>query len=905
MCASGLPLTSQALPSLLVEVEGRRCRALADTGCTQSMVVADLVEGATGSKEVMTVDGRVISGVREAKVNLVLGRQSMVVCCLVMPKLVKDFKMILGMDVIAKVGITVDGEGVKLREPEVAAASTEVVEITEKDFEARFDGEKWTVAWKWKDKPPVLTNQTAKYAMTEEVEKRFDEELEKWVQEGWLLPCEPPSQGVIPLMAVEQESKGKVRPVMDFRELNQYVESYTGDSDACDETLRKWRTSDGDPGILDLRNAYLQLHVREDLWQYQTVLHKGKYYVLTRLGFGLNCAPKIMSCILGKVLSLDLEIDCATDHYIDDIFVNVKKISLEQVTQHLRNYGLQTKPSERFEDARVLGLQLQRVPGYGLCWSRGNQLPDVNGQQLTRRELFSICGKLVGHYPIAGWLRVACSFIKRHCEGVSWDDQVGDTVLGWLKEVLGRLKQRDPVQGVWKVTADAGNVWCDASSLALGVLVEADDKVLEDASWLRKKEDGQHINVAELDAILKGLNLALKWGMKKIQLITDSATVYAWLQSLLTGSHRIRTSGIAEMLVRRRLAIIAELRQEYGLDLTTQLVRSEKNKADELTRVPQAWLKAPTMETSLEVLHQQHHFGVRRTLYFAQQVNPNVTREQVEEVVRACPDCASVDPAPVRWESGDLKVEENWKRLAVDVTHYNNDRFLTIVDCGPSRFAIWRKISSEDAPVVTAVLEQVFSERGPPNELLLDNSTTFRSQQMDNLCRRWGVFRGFRCAHRPSGNGIVERNHRTIKALATRSGKSPLDVLFWYNLAPLDDATGTVPAHALHSYAWRNPNVKSTPERLNGENKYSVGDVVFVKPAQSRCTTRWAQGVVTAVPSQTNVEINGTPRHVADCRPAPAGEETEIDDAVEEDEFALPRRSARITSQPARYPDPE
>ena len=55
-----------------------------------------------------------------------------------------------------------------------------------------------------------------------------------------------------------------------------------------------------------------------------------------------------------------------------------------------------------------------------LAFTRGNEVPLVPGN-LTRRGLFSICGKLVGHYPVAGWLRVACSL----CEAEGRGRQVG------------------------------------------------------------------------------------------------------------------------------------------------------------------------------------------------------------------------------------------------------------------------------------------------------------------------------------------------------------------------------------------------------------------------------------------------------------------------------------------------
>lgn len=41
-------------------------------------------------------------------------------------------------------------------------------------------------------------------------------------------------------------------------------------------------------------------------------------------------------------------------------------------------------------------------------------------------------------------------------------------------------------------------IWIDASSMALGVVIEIVDDIVEDASWLRPKDDSKHINIAEL-----------------------------------------------------------------------------------------------------------------------------------------------------------------------------------------------------------------------------------------------------------------------------------------------------------------------------------------------------------------------------------------------------------------------
>ena len=53
--------------------------------------------------------------------------------------------------------------------------------------------------------------------------------MERWIDKGILIPWRGEVKGVIPLMAVEQPTKNKIRPVLDFRELNESVKCHTGD----------------------------------------------------------------------------------------------------------------------------------------------------------------------------------------------------------------------------------------------------------------------------------------------------------------------------------------------------------------------------------------------------------------------------------------------------------------------------------------------------------------------------------------------------------------------------------------------------------------------------------------------------------------------------------------------------
>ena len=73
--------------------------------------------------------------------------------------------------------------------------------------------------------------------------------------------------------------------------------------------------------------------------------------------------------------------------------------------------------------------------------------------------------------------------------------------------------------------------------------------------------------------------------------------MHRWVTDALSGKARIRTKAASEMLIRRWLSTIKELFVDYGLTVNMELVRSQANRADRLTRVPQRWLDVLQKET--------------------------------------------------------------------------------------------------------------------------------------------------------------------------------------------------------------------------------------------------------------------------------------------------------------------
>ena len=93
--------------------------------------------------------------------------------------------------------------------------------------------------------------------------------------------------------------------------------------------------------------------------------------------------------------------------------------------------------------------------------------------------------------------------------------------------------------------------------------------------------------------------------------------------------------------------------------------------------------------SSIKEMHDKNHLGVEHTLYLVNKMSGITDRKLVEQAVTSCHKCCRVDPNPVKWNHGSLEVHKVWYRVAVDVAFVAGQPYLTLIDCGPSHFAIW------------------------------------------------------------------------------------------------------------------------------------------------------------------------------------------------------------------------
>ena len=168
----------------------------------------------------------------------------------------------------------------------------------------------------------------------------FVSEVEVWIKERILIEYNEMEHGSIarylPTMSVKQE-KGeivKVRPVLDYRDINKAVMSHPGGSlPLCGNQFRNWRQCGDKVAVLDLRKAYLQIQIDKTLWKHQAIKWKGKTFLLTRLGFGFCSAPKIMTKIVEFVIKNEPSLQNAVSSYIDDLYVDESKVQAHEVSR--------------------------------------------------------------------------------------------------------------------------------------------------------------------------------------------------------------------------------------------------------------------------------------------------------------------------------------------------------------------------------------------------------------------------------------------------------------------------------------------------------------------------------------------------------------------------------------------
>jgi len=282
-------------------------------------------------------------------------------------------------------------------------------------------------------------------------------------------------------------------------------------------------------------------------------------------------------------------------------------------------------------------------------------------------------------------------------------------------------------------------------------------------------------------------------------------------------------------------------------------------------------------------IHKRHHLGIDRTFELVKEMNKDVTRSMVSKVLSECDECARICPSPTKYLKGQLSTNRIWKCVSSDITHVGNRPYLTLIDTC-SRFCVWRHLANESAQEICTQLDSIFSLLGPPELFLTDNGAVYRSEKVRRLMDLWEVKQTFSCAYRPQGNGISERNHRTIKTMVARSKNSVNECVYWYNITANQGKAS--PFSLLFHARPKAPGIRPSRVQdcvqltdcldndvMNSDsfNPFVVGDSVYLR-SDGRCDSEWSgPHRVSLIISPVALELNndGISRHISHVRRVP------------------------------------
>ena len=186
---------------------------------------------------------------------------------------------------------------------------------------------------------------------------------------------------------------------------------------------------------------------------------------------------------------------------------------------------------------------------------------------------------------------------------------------------------------------------------------------------------------------------------------------------------------------------------------------------------------------TLQKIHQGHQ-GIQkcRQRVLSSVWWPGVTKN-VEEFVKACPDCQRSTPTATEPLLSTPLPNHPWERVAADLFELKGVSHLLVVDYY-SRYVEVQKLTTTTSTNVVTALKAIFSRHGVPITFVSDNGPQFDSKEMKHFAAAYGFNHVTSSPHYPRANGEAERSVKTVKSLLDHS-PDPYMALLSYRATPL------------------------------------------------------------------------------------------------------------------------
>ncbi|XP_065195411.1 uncharacterized protein LOC135826738 [Sycon ciliatum] len=170
--------------------------------------------------------------------------------------------------------------------------------------------------------------------MSSELTAVVTKEVQALQEKGALEEVPPGTPGFLSPLFVVPKKNGKMRPVADLRELNQFVQYHHFKMEGI-ATLRELLIKNDFMVKVDLTDAYLSMPVHPTLRRFLTVQWQSRQYQFAAVPFGLASAPRQFTKLLHPVITCLRQQGVRLVVYLDDILIMAG--SYQEALQHVAN----------------------------------------------------------------------------------------------------------------------------------------------------------------------------------------------------------------------------------------------------------------------------------------------------------------------------------------------------------------------------------------------------------------------------------------------------------------------------------------------------------------------------------------------------------------------------------------
>lgn len=347
--------------------------------------------------------------------------------------------------------------------------------------------------------------------------------------------------------------KGKQRPILDLRFLNNHLRSKKFQMETLQSATSIIRKNQYFTKT-DIKSAYLAIPIAQQHQQYLGFKWMGREFQFTSLPFGLSSAPRTFTKIMREALKSLRSAGLQCIIYLDDVLVigdTLEECAEQTATMrsHLEALGFtlnQDKSTKTpTQSIEFLGMSLNskmltiRAPQEKITSIKKDLKQLISKERMSLRKIAAIAGALTALSPAIDKALIHQRFIQRniakHGKICNWESLV-EIDKATKREAEELLKKLDKLNGKSFQVKEKQEIhmWTDASKWGWGACSEG----MHHSNQWRTTESSNSSNWRELKAIWEMLKRAPpNWKGKKLMIHTDNTTAISQINRQSSPRH--------------------------------------------------------------------------------------------------------------------------------------------------------------------------------------------------------------------------------------------------------------------------------------------------------------------------------------------------------------------------------